>query len=109
VSGSKDVTVRVKVRKSPMRKISVLAGLMILAGLFVCGPAIGNDTVKWSAPMEHYPNPWTPTTAPPVYNPYGYDAYGYGAYGYGGYYQQGQQGYQRGGYSGNPYYGYYGQ
>jgi len=76
------------------------------------------DPVKWSAPMNQYPNPWTPTAAPPNYynNPYGYSYYpsGYAPYGvYPGYGAQGgnqapQQGYYPGGgFSGNPYHPYY--
>jgi len=69
------------------------------------------DPVKWSAPMNEYPNPWYPTPAPPPsqYYPWGY----YGGYGgyypgyYPGYYQGGYQGYGgQQGYSGNPYYYY---
>ncbi|MCL5124557.1 MAG: hypothetical protein M1511_08690 [Deltaproteobacteria bacterium] len=75
-----------------------------------CSLCMGQDPIKWSAPMNNYPEQWAPTPAPPQYNQYGY--YPYGAYGYGGYGQN--QGYsygygapsqQYGGqYSGNPYY-----
>jgi hypothetical protein len=98
-------------------------GLLILIPV-MCGWASA-DPIKWSAPMEYYPNPWSPTAAPPNYqNYYPYAAYGYGGYygtypgygyggygGYGGYYQGGYPGTQRGGFSGNPYQQqhYYGQ
>jgi hypothetical protein len=81
-------------------------------------PAVASaDPVKWSAPMNQYPNQWTPTAAPPNYynNPYGYYyPSGYSPYGvsqgYGSYggYQSPQQGYYPGGgFSGNPYHPYY--
>jgi len=98
--------------------------LMLVIGLIVFTTAMSGlasaDPVKWSAPMNHYPNPWSPTAAPPNYqNYYPYAAYGYGGYGaypgygyggyggYGGYYQGGHSGAQQGGFSGNPYQYYY--
>lgn len=77
--------------------------------------AASADPVKWSAPMNQYPNPWTPSAAPPNYynNPYNYYyPSGYTPYGvYPGYGNQApQQGYYPGGgFSGNPYNSYYGQ
>jgi hypothetical protein len=94
----------------------VCAGACLI--LFLCSalPAAAASPVKWSAPLSHYPNPWTPTTPPPsMNNPYGYN-YPYAQYGYGPYgqaYQGGQQNYTgawpQGGHfgQGNPYYNYY--
>jgi len=81
-----------------------------------CGLSLAQDPIKWSAPMNNYPEQWSPAPAPPQYNPYGYSYYPYGAYGYGGYgqnqaysYGYGTPAQQYGGqYSGNPYY-YYGR
>ncbi|MGD9818761.1 MAG: hypothetical protein AB7V04_08665 [Desulfomonilaceae bacterium] len=90
----------------------IVATLVFLSGNIMVGDCIAQDPVKWSAPMNEYPSPWSPTNAPPsYYNPYGYN-YPYAAYGYGYYGNQYQGGYganQYGGYTGNPYYGYYGQ
>lgn len=95
--------------------------LMLVVGLIIFTTAmsglVGADPVKWSVPMDHYPNPWSPTAAPPNYqNYYPYAGYGYGGSwggypGYGGYYQGGHPGTQQGGFSGNPYQQqyYYGQ
>lgn len=90
-------------------------GVFLLLILF-CNTIMAQDPIKWSAPMNHYPEQWSPTPAPPQYNPYGYSYYPYGAYGYGGYgqnqaysYGYGAPAQQYGGqYSGNPYY-YYGR
>ena len=102
--------------RSHLFVITTLGILVLVAGTW----ALANDPIKWSAPMTHYPNAWTPTPEPPsYYNPYGYRypyaGYGYGPYDYYGYgaagaYPQGYQGYMRsprqGNYYGNPY-GYY--
>jgi hypothetical protein len=91
-----------------MTKCILAAIALVILGLAFSGQAFAQNPVKWSAPMNEYPNPWYPTAPPPsYYNPYGYyqnpyGYYGYGNRGYGGYYQQG-------GFSGNPYYYYYGQ
>jgi hypothetical protein len=95
--------------------------LISLIGLMIClsimsGTALA-DPVKWSAPINQYPNPWSPTAAPPNYQDYyPYAAYGYGGYpgyggGYGGNYSGQNPAYPQGGFSGNPYqpYYYYGQ
>lgn len=98
--------------------------LIPLIGLMICLPILLGtafaDPVKWSAPINQYPNPWSPTAAPPNYqNYYPYAAYGYGGYGgypgygggYGGHYSGQNPAYPQGGFSGNPYqpYYYYGQ
>lgn len=94
-----------------MTKCILAAAALVIFGLVFSAPTFAQNPVKWSAPMNEYPNPWYPTARPPsYYNPYGYyqnpyGYYGYGNPGYGGY----NQGYQQGGFSGNPYYYYYGQ
>lgn len=94
-----------------IRHIVIIGGIIAL--LSPWGVALAQDTIKWSAPMNHYPNPWTPTAPPPsYYNPWGYQypyaAYGYGPY-WGGYYSNAYQGYRQGGYQRgqNPGYNYY--
>ena len=94
-----------------IRRIVIIGGIVAL--LCLCSLAFAQDTIKWSAPMQLYPNPWTPTAPPPsYYNPWGYQypyaAYGYGAY-YGGYSPNAYQGYSPGAYQGgqNPAYNYY--
>ncbi len=93
-----------------MKKL-VLAATVLMSVVFLFSPALAQ--VKWSVPMNEYPNQWYPTTPPPVYNPYGYyyPGYGYpGAYsGYGRQYQGVYGAYPQGGYSGNPYYYQYSQ
>jgi len=107
-----------------MRCHVVLSVAIISAILILCVSAWANDPIKWSAPMNHYPNQWAATAEPPSYhNPYGYRypyaGYGYGAYGgydthgfgstgYAGY-MQGNQGVPQQTFSGNPYRYYYGQ
>ncbi|MGB6066271.1 MAG: hypothetical protein WBG50_15830 [Desulfomonilaceae bacterium] len=92
--------------------------IMMIPALLVCVSAFARDPIKWSAPMNQYPNAWSPTTPPPSYgyqypyanygygNPYAY--YGYGG-NYGGYYQGNYQQPQQRGYTGNPYTYYDGQ
>ena len=94
-----------------LRHLVIIGGIIAL--LSPWGLALAQDTIKWSAPMNHYPNPWTPTAPPPSYfNPWGYQypyaAYGYGPY-WGGYYPNSYQGYGQRGYQGgqNPAYNYY--
>ena len=83
-----------------------LAATVVMGIVFLFGPAVAQ--VKWSVPMNEYPNQWYPTAPPPVYNPYGYyyPGYGYaGAYGgYGRNYQGAYGSFPQGGYSGNPHY-----
>ncbi len=87
----------------------VLAAMILIPLLVLCGQALAQNPIKWSVPMNEYPNPWYPTAPPPsYYNPYGYYQNPYGYHGYGGY-GGGYQNYQQGGFSGNPYYYYYGQ
>ncbi|MDQ7783804.1 MAG: hypothetical protein RDU20_13055 [Desulfomonilaceae bacterium] len=101
------------------RVVATMAGISAI--LLVCAAAWADDPIKWSAPMSHYPNQWSPTPEPPNYfNPYGYryPYYGYGyGYGHGGhaYYGYGSGGYMQGqqnavgqNFSGNPYHYYYG-
>ncbi|HTY25370.1 MAG TPA: hypothetical protein VMC85_19720 [Desulfomonilaceae bacterium] len=94
-----------------MFRRSLTAAVLVIVTLFFLGNAFAQ--VKWSAPINEYPNPWSPTAPPPVYNPYGYYYPGYAGYGgyggYGRYYQGGYYGYPQGGYSGNPYYYQYSQ
>ncbi|MGA8831961.1 MAG: hypothetical protein ACLQT6_11170 [Desulfomonilaceae bacterium] len=96
-----------------MHKILLVICFSLFSIVLVCGSGMAQDPIKWSAPMNNYPEQWSPTPAPPQYNQYGYGySYPYAAYGYGGYGQN--QGYsygygapsqQYGGqYSGNPYY-----
>ena len=97
---------------------AIAACMVVLIG----SPSVA-DPLKWSAPLNAYPNQWVPTPEPPnpynnpyaygyyPYSGYGYGAqnyYGYGSYGYAGGYQA-YPGYQNGGFSGNPYMYYYGQ
>lgn len=81
--------------------------LITLLMVFFANVAGAASPVKWSAPMEHYPNQWAPAPAPQNYQNYPYGYYpGYGADGSNGQnYQNNYQNYQ--GFSGNPYY-YYG-
>ena len=108
-----------------MRRRCLFIGVAILLVLSLAAVVTAQKTVKWSAPMHEYPNPWNPTAPPQAYyQNYGYQhpyyayGYGYGNYpGYGGYPGYGRQpGYGRhrpasanvqGGYAGNPYYGNY--
>ena len=107
-----------------MRRLLLLCVVAATTILLTSTPSWANEPVKWSAPMNHYPNQWVPTAEPPrYYNPYGYrnPYYGYGyGYGYGSQYDHygygswgraaaGQR-YQtdpQQGYSGNPYNNYY--
>ncbi|MGC8657483.1 MAG: hypothetical protein ACP5U1_00245 [Desulfomonilaceae bacterium] len=98
------------------RLLAIILGLCLI--VMWCSLCMAQDPIKWSAPMNNYPEQWAPTPAPPQYGQYGYGysyyPYGYGSYGYGGYMQNpgysygyGAPGQQYGGqYSGNPYYGY---
>ncbi len=100
-----------------MRSHLIMSVAIISVLLVLCVSVWANDPIKWSAPMNHYPNQWAPTPEPPrYYNPYGYRnpyyGYGYGGYDYYGYgsygnMQGGQPAPQRG-FSGNPYSYYYG-
>jgi len=100
-----------------MRESLMIAFLTLFCLVLAVGGVMAQDPVKWSAPMNQYPEQWSPSPAPPQYNPYGYSYYPYGAYGYGGDGQNQAYSYgypapaqQYGGaYSGNPYYGYYGR
>ena len=95
-----------------MHKILLVICFSLFSIVLVCGSGMAQDPIKWSAPLNNYPEQWSPTPAPPQYNQYGYGySYPYAAYGYGGYGQN--QGYsygysapparQYGGqYSGNP-------
>ncbi|HMK34294.1 MAG TPA: hypothetical protein VK463_04445 [Desulfomonilaceae bacterium] len=86
-----------------------LAFLAIVSGNLFCSSCLAQDPVKWSAPMQHYPNQWNSTAPPPNYygNQYGYqDPYANYWYGYGGYRNSGPP---QPGFSGNPYQYYYGQ
>jgi hypothetical protein len=94
-------------KESPMIKKFALAATVLMGVVFLFGPAVAQ--VKWSAPMNQYPNQWYPTTPPPVYNPYGYYYPGYGYGTYGRQYQGVYGAYPQGGYSGNPYYYQYSQ
>ncbi len=89
------------------RLLFICSALLVVS--LVCGMVYAQDPVKWSAPADQYPEQWSPTPAPPVYDPYGYfqGAYGGGygqnhAYSYG--YGMPNQNYGAGYYSGNPYY-----
>lgn len=96
-----------------MRKIHILILVGMISALCLTITTSVHSQVKWSAPMQSYPNQWSPTAAPPSYNnPYGYQ-YPYADYGYGPYqgYPPGTEAYQgqvpnqQGyGFSGNPYY-----
>ena len=95
-----------------MTRSRVITAACAICFLCVCFPAAADTPVKWSAPMSHYPNPWTPTTPPPApNNPWGYQypyaAYGFGPYGYQDQYQAQPAAGPQSGYSGNPYYQYY--
>src|SRR5208283_3819179 len=108
---------KVPPNKEPLMKRSFgFVAVIMIPAIFLCASVYGQDPIKWSAPMNEYPNSWYPSAAPPpsYYNPYGnqYPYAGYG-YGYGGYYGGNYQGAyqqpQQRGYSGNPYNYYYGQ
>lgn len=91
------------------RNLIFIVSLTLIGLLGLSLPTFAQEPVKWSAPMNAYPNPWTPTTAPPTQsNPYGYQ-YPYAAYGYGNAAAQYYPGAYQPQYSGNPYYYYYGQ
>jgi hypothetical protein len=94
-----------------MARKFALATTVLMGVIFLFGPAFAQ--VKWSAPMNEYPNRWYPTSPPPVYNPYGYYYPGYGYYpgAYSGYGRNNQayRGVPQGAYSGNPYYYQYSQ
>ncbi|MGO9122237.1 MAG: hypothetical protein ACLQPD_32070, partial [Desulfomonilaceae bacterium] len=92
-------------RRAFMVRRTILAAIILIVSVFFFSPVVAQ--VKWSVPMNEYPNQWYPTAPPPAYNPYGYYYPGYGsgyAGGYGRYYQGGYGAYPQGGYSGNPYY-----
>ncbi len=91
--------------------LTVLSAFVVL--LLIAQIAYAADEpIKWSAPMQYYPNQWSPTAPPPPYfyypNGYGYQggSFGYGTYGgswgYTGQYQV-PSAYQRQNFSGNPY------
>jgi len=93
-----------------MVRTLILAAIILVVSVFLFSPVFAQ--VKWSVPMNEYPNQWYPTSPPPAYNPYGYYYPGYGSGyggGYGRYYQGGYGAYPQGGYSGNPYYYQYTQ
>jgi len=82
-----------------------LAAIILIVSVFSFSPVVAQ--VKWSGPMNEYPNKWYTTSPPPAYIPNGYYYPGYGSGdggGYGRYYQGGYGAYPQGGYSGNPYY-----
>ena len=94
-----------------MTRRLIMTASMIMTALFLTGALAADDPVKWSAPMDHYPSQWAPSSPPPTYyNPYGYqysyDPYGYGPsggnWGYSGNYQGSQSQVQQG-FSGNPH------
>jgi hypothetical protein len=95
-----------------MKRSFGFVAVILISVILLCASAYGRDPIKWSAPMNEYPNSWYPTPAPPsYYNSYGYQypyaGYGYGGY-YGGQYQGAYQQPQQRGYTGNPYnYNYY--
>jgi hypothetical protein len=92
-------------RRAFMVRRLILAAIILVVSVFLFSPVFAQ--VKWSVPMNEYPNQWYPTTPPPAYNPNGYYYPGYGSGyggGYGRYYQGGYGAYPQGGYSGNPYY-----
>ncbi len=106
-----------------MKTRFMIVAVIVIPAILVCVSAFARDPIKWSAPMNQYPNAWSPTAPPPTYyNPYGYQYpyanYGYGNpnayYGYGGnygagYYQGTYQQPQQSGNTGNPYSYYYRQ
>jgi hypothetical protein len=91
----------------------VLIGLTLTVFAVLCGLSPAEEPVKWSLPMNNYPNQWAPSTPPPEPNQYGgqnpqgdyWNGYGYQGSPqpqttYPGWYQP-----QTGaGFSGNPYY-----
>ncbi len=93
-----------------MKKVSIIIAATAIFLLFVCALVFAQQPVRWSAPMELYPNPWSPTQPPPTYNNYSsqdpYDPYGYWS-GNGGQYAGWNQAYSQSGATGNPYYPYY--
>ncbi|MGB9617169.1 MAG: hypothetical protein ACP5M0_09965 [Desulfomonilaceae bacterium] len=101
-----------------MRRFSIILSALLAAVFLICLADAADEPIKWSAPMQQYPNPWSPTAppAPYYYYPNGYNysggAFGYGTYGgswgYSGQYQ-GPYGYPQRGFSGNPYHSYYNQ
>jgi len=92
------------------KHVVVITGIIVLLSLPVPAPA--ETPVKWSAPMQEYPNAWAPTAPPPSYNnPWGYQyPYGYGYPPYWNYYQGANQAYRQSqppaGYSPMPYQDY---
>ena len=95
-----------------MKKASVLIAAVAVLCLLLCTVALGQQPVRWSAPMSMYPNPWSPTQAPPTYNNYynsqdPYDPYGFWS-GQMPQHAAWNQSYLQRGASGNPYYQYYG-
>lgn len=100
-----------------MRQFLAVVSAVLAIVLIVHVAQAADEPIKWSAPMQQYPNSWSPTAppAPYYYYPYGYNysggAYGYGTYGgpwgHAGQYQYPYGYQQRGGFSGNPYHSYY--
>lgn len=99
-----------------MKQYLIALSALIVVFLFTQITNAADEPIKWSAPMQYYPNQWSPTAPPPPYyyypNGYGYSAgaYGYGTYG-GSWAYPGQNQYsypyQRQNFSGNPYHSYY--
>jgi len=103
-------------RATHMRQYLTVLLAIIVMFLFVQISHAAEEPIKWSAPMQSYPNQWSPTAPPSPYyyypNGYGYTggAFGYGTYGgswnYSGQHQN-TYGYQQQNFSGNPYHSYH--
>ncbi len=91
-----------------MRKGFILTVLALVVAVWLPVRAVADEPVKWSAPLSAYPNPWAPTTPPPVYNNQYANQYPYWG-GYGGYQPPAgtapswQPAYAPPGVTGNPY------
>ena len=100
------------VMRTDMKKSLFLIVALIVPCLLFCTMASAQQTVRWSAPMDVYPNPWSPTQAPPVNNQYyngqdPYDPYGYWS-GQAPQHAPWNQSYLQPRATGNPYYPSYG-
>ena len=50
-----------------MKRSFWFVAVAIIPAIFLCASVYGSDPIKWSAPMNEYPNSWYPTAAPRSY------------------------------------------
>lgn len=90
-----------------IKRMRLLAGLVLAAGLLACQSAQAQYTITYGAAPGFYPSgayrSYYPTGFYPGYNPYGYvTPVGFPTYA-GGYYTAGYRGYGYGAYNYSPY------